>query len=101
MNSTSEIMQKVFRKKEEIVSRKIAGETILVPISGKLADMQRIFSLNPVAEYIWNQLNGERDLQEISSSILSVFNVEKEQADVDVQEFIGELLKEDLITGVN
>lgn len=101
MNSTSEIMQKVFRKKEEIVSRKIAGETILVPISGKLADMQRIFSLNPVAEYIWNQLNGKRDLQEISSSILSVFNVEKGQADADVQEFIDELLKEDLITGVN
>jgi len=101
MNSTSEIMQKVFRKKEEIVSRKIAGETILVPISGKLADMQRIFSLSPVAEYIWNQLNGERNLQEISSSILSVFDVEKEQADADVQEFIGELLEKELITGVN
>lgn len=94
-------MQKVFRKKQEIVARKIAGEMILVPISGKLADMQRIFSLNPVAEYIWNQLNGERDLQEISSGVLSVFDIEKEQAEADVQEFIGELLKEDLITGAN
>ncbi len=60
--------------------------------------MQRIFSLNPVAEYIWNQLNGERNLQEISSSIPSVFDVNKDQADADVQEFIAELLKEDLIT---
>mgnify|MGYP001248555881 CR=1 FL=1 len=101
MNLKNEIWGKIFKKKKEIVSREIAGETILVPISGKLADMQRIFSLNPVAEYIWNQLNGERNLQEIRSSIPSVFDVKKEQADADVQEFIAELLKEDLITGVN
>jgi hypothetical protein len=101
MNLKNEIWGKIFKKKKEIVSREIAGETILVPISGKLADMQRIFSLNPVAEYIWNRLNGERNLQEISDSILSVFDMEKEQVDADVQEFIAELLKEDLITGVN
>jgi len=101
MNLKNEIWGKIFKKKNEIVSREIAGETILVPISGKLADMQRIFSLNPVAEYIWNRLNGERNLQEISDSILSVFDMEKEQVDADVQEFIAELLKEDLITGVN
>ncbi len=101
MNLKNEIWGRIFKKKKEIVSREIAGETILVPISGKLADMQRIFSLNPVAEYIWNQLNGERNLQEISDSILSVFDMEKEQVDADVQEFIAELLKEDLITGVN
>lgn len=98
MNLKNKIWGKIFKKKKEIVSREIAGETILVPISGKLADMQRIFSLNPVAEYIWNQLNGERNLQEISSSIPSVFDVNKEQAYADVQEFIAELLKEDLIT---
>ncbi len=98
MNSRNEIWGKIFKKKNEIVSREIAGETILVPISGKLADMQRIFSLNPVAEYIWNQLNGKRNLQEISDSIPSVFDVNKEQVYADVHEFIAELLKEDLIT---
>lgn len=98
MNSRTEIWGKIFKKKKEIVSREIAGETILVPISGKLADMQRIFSLNPVAEYIWNQLNGKRNLQEISGNIPSVFDVNKEQVYADVHEFIAELLKEDLIT---
>ena len=98
MNSRTEIWGKIFKKKKEIVSREIAGETILVPISGKLADMQRIFSMNPVAEYIWSQLNGKRNLQEISDCIPSVFDVNKEQVYADVQEFIAELLKEDLIT---
>ena len=101
MNSGGEIWGKIFKKKKEIVSRAIAGETILVPISGKLADMQRIFSLNPVAEYIWHQLNGERDLQEIRNGVLETFDVQQKQADEDIQEFIAALLKEALITGVN
>jgi hypothetical protein len=101
MNSTSEIMEKVFRKKKEIVARRIAGETILVPITGKLANMQRIFSLNPVGEYIWHQLDGKKNLKEIGEGIIFTFDVNKEQADIDIEEFIVELTKADLITGVN
>jgi hypothetical protein len=97
MTSGSEIWDKIFRKKKEIVSRAIAGETILVPISGKLADMQRIFSLNPAAEYIWSQLNGKRTLQEIRNSVLSAFDVPQNQADTDIEEFIDALLNENLI----
>ena len=92
---------RTFRKKEEIVTRKIAGETILVPIRGSLADMQKIFSLNPVGEFIWQEINGQKALQQISESIQSVFDVSQEQADADVQDFITELLREGLIVGVN
>lgn len=92
---------RTFRKKEEIVTRKIAGETILVPIRGSLADMQKIFSLNPVGEFIWQEINGDKTLQQISESIQSVFDVPQEQADADVQDFITELLREGLIGGAN
>jgi hypothetical protein len=51
--SHSEIWERVFRKREEVVSREIAGETILVPIRGKLVDMERIFSVNPVGAHVW------------------------------------------------
>ena len=92
---------RTFRKKEEIVTRKIAGETILVPIRGSLADMQKIFSLNPVGEFIWQEINGQKNLQQISESIQSVFDVSQEEADTDVQDFITELLREGLIVGAN
>ena len=88
------ILQNVFIKKSELITRTIAGETFLVPISGQLADLQRIFSLNPLAEYIWQQLDGERNLQEIVNSIVSSFEVQQEQVIADVKEFISELLKE-------
>ena len=93
-------MSEVFKKREEIVSRLIAGETILVPIRGRLADMQNIFSLNPVAEFIWRQLNGVKSIEEIGREILENYDMGKEEVDRDLQEFINDLLKEDLILRV-
>lgn len=91
-------MKKVFKKREEIVTRKIADEIILVPVKEKLADMQRIFSLNPVGEFIWEQLDGKKDLQDISKGVQEIFDVDREQAMADIGEFISELIKEGLIS---
>jgi hypothetical protein len=46
----------VYRKKKDLVTREIAGETLIVPTRGNLADMQRIFALNGVAGFIWQHL---------------------------------------------
>ena len=88
---------KVYRKNVEVVTRRIADELFLVPIKGNIADMQRIFTLNPVAEYIWQKLD-EKNLIEIRDGILAQFDVEKERVDSDIQGFIAELLEADLIS---
>ena len=88
----------VYRKQEEIVTREIAGETLLVPIRSNLADMQRIFGLNAVGEYIWQRLDGRCSLAEIENEILDNFDVTGEQAKTDIREFIGQLLEADIIT---
>jgi hypothetical protein len=99
-NSNSEMWERRYRREEHIVAREIAGETILVPIRGNLADMQRIFSLNPVAAYIWERLDGETHLEDISKGIVANFEVEKEEAEADIHEFITELQQADLIIGL-
>ena len=94
-------LKEIYRRKEEIVYRKIAGEAILVPIKGKLADMQRIFALNPVGEFIWDEIDGSKTLQQISEDIRSRFDVTREDANADLEAFIAELLKEGLIEGAS
>jgi len=86
-----------FRKKENIVTRLIAGETLLVPIYGELANMEKIFTLDPVATFIWEHLDGNKSLKEIRDGVLNAFDVKKEQADMDISEFIDELVKADLV----
>lgn len=93
------VWDRIVMKKSDVVSREIAGETILVPVRGTLVDLQRIWSLNPVAGCIWQMLDGQHRLGEIRDRILASFAVEKEEADSDIREFISELFKEGLVVG--
>jgi hypothetical protein len=73
---------------------------LLVPIRGRLADMQRIFSLNPVAEFIWSHLEKETPVQHILSNVLDEFDVAKDRAEQDFFELIEALQNENLIEQV-
>jgi hypothetical protein len=86
-----------YRKSEDVIARQIAGETLLVPIRGDLAGMQRIFALDKVAEYIWQQLDAETTLEAIRDGVLANFDVSMEQAEADIGGFIAELLEAGLI----
>ena len=61
--------------------------------------MQRIFALNPVGEFIWDELDGSKTLKQISEGIQAFFNVTGPEADEDLSAFISELLREGLIEG--
>lgn len=97
MALSRDVLSKTFKKNRSIVSRKIADEMLLVPVRGHLADMERIFTLNPVAEHIWEKLDGKQNMEDLRNSLLDAFDVDKEQAEADLSEFIGELLDADLI----
>ena len=89
---------KVFIRNGDVISRKIAGELFLVPVKGKIADMEKIFALTAVAEYIWDSLDGRKNLNEILNNVMDRFDVEHEQAESDIREFIMELMGAGLIT---
>jgi methyltransferase-like protein len=101
MNSVNDVMNetgaKVFRRNEDVVSRNISGELFLVPVKGKLADMQRIFTLNSVAEYIWQELDGKKSLDDVCNGVMERFEVGREDAESDIGNFISELLRAGLI----
>jgi len=90
----------VYRRKADIVSRQVLGEALLVPIRGELADLQRIFALNPVAQHIWEQFDGEHDLAALRDGIVARFEVEPAQAEADLTDFIEQLAAAGLIAEV-
>jgi hypothetical protein len=87
---------RISRLDEQVVSRTIVGETIVVPIRGKLADLQRIFALDPVADFIWKKLDGTTTLREIRDEIVGAFEVDDKTAAADLLEFVDHLLEEGL-----
>jgi hypothetical protein len=80
-----------FVKNSEVVARRIAGETILVPVTGKLADMRRLFSLNETAEFLWNLLERPLGVEDAAESLAREYGVERAQAADDAGALLGEL----------
>jgi len=85
---------------ENIVKRDIADEIILVPIRGKVADMQRIYALDPVADFIWERLDGRQSVGDIHAAVVRNFDVPAEQAYQDLIEFIEEIMDANLVKEV-
>ena len=88
---------KVYSKADNIVCRRIMDETILVPIRGNLADMQRIYALNPIGAFIWDRLDGEKKLIDSRNDVLAHFDVNQEEAEPDIVEFITQVREAGLI----
>ncbi|MBN1670752.1 MAG: PqqD family protein [Kiritimatiellae bacterium] len=90
-------MPDTYGKDPDIVTRHIAGESLLIPIRGKLADLQTIYALNPVAEFIWARIDGTHTLAHIVDEVTATFEVSREQAERDTREFVQALLGENLV----
>jgi hypothetical protein len=88
---------KVLRVVGEVVRREIAGETILVPIRGRAADMRRMYSLNPSAAFVWERFDGRRTLGEIVEELLEAFAADPAAAQSDVEDFVATALAEGLL----
>jgi hypothetical protein len=79
------------------VYRRIADECLLVPIRQKVADLQYIYVLSPVANRIWELLDGVRTLAEVRDQLLDEFEVSSQELTQDLQEFIAQLREIDAI----
>lgn len=91
------IWAKVYIKNDDIICRNIIGETILVPIRGNLADMQQIFTLNRLGAFIWDQLDGDKDLGSARNAVQENFESDKNQVESDLLEFIEQVHEAGLI----
>ncbi len=85
-----------YRRKEGVAKREIAGETFLIPVCGAPVDMNNIFVLNPVADFLWQRLDGGRTLAAIVSEIAQEFEVEPGRAGEDARDFVDRLLQNGL-----
>jgi hypothetical protein len=79
------------------VSRKIAEETLVVPIRGKVGDLNCIFSLNSLGSELWNQMQQEFSAAELTDWVLERYDVTPEVAVLDVAAFLNDLESAGLI----
>jgi len=78
-------------RSQSVVARVVAGETLIVPIRAKVGDLASIYSFNGTGTLIWKLLETPKTVAELATAIAQEYEVEAEQAERDVAEFVGEM----------
>jgi hypothetical protein len=90
----------IVRKSGRTVTRAIAGETLIVPIAGGVADLEALFTLNPVGARIWALLERPTSEPQLVDTIVREFDVAPAEAAADITSFVGSLRAAGLIENV-
>lgn len=76
---------------KSFVTRRIAGETILVPVTGNVADLDSVYTLNEVGSFIWHRIDGRQSVKAIAEAVSAEYEVAPERAALDVDELLTAL----------
>ena len=83
---------------EDVVSREIQGELVIVPIGSGIGDLEdELYTLNDTGRAIWRRLDGHRTLAEVATGIAEEFDAPIETIRRDVLGFATELARRKIL----
>ena len=80
-----------FTKEKDLVTRNIAGESIIVPIKGHVGDLEGLFTLNEVGAMIWQLIDGRTTVGQLTEAVRKEYDVQAAEAEKDVADFLRSL----------
>ena len=90
-------VDEVYVREESAVTRRIAGETVIVPVRDDVADLDSIYTLNETGTFLWELLDGRHTVGELVEALVARFEVSPEVAGADVTRLIVSLREEGLL----
>ena len=94
-------LDKNFIKGTDLTTRRIAGETLIVPIRGHVGDLDAIFTLNEVGSRVWQLIDKPLTVAEIAKAISNEYEVSQAEAERDVLELLAAMEAAGLIREVS
>lgn len=93
-------LDKIYEKNTSLVWRKISDEVILVPIQQDVGDLEISYVLNEVGAFIWELIDGKRQIKQIKEIFLEEFEVSHEEAENDLIELVRQMEEMGFVTDV-
>jgi hypothetical protein len=76
---------------DRFVTRHIAGETVIVPVSGSADGVDAIYTLNEVGSFVWRLIDGRRSARAIAEAVSAEYDVDPGRAARDVDDLLATL----------
>ena len=97
MAATDNTRSNRWRRAASVSARRVAGETVLVPLAARASDPEfksaRLFVLNETGEYLWSLLDTPRSSLELAQNLTLEFETPVGPAHADVEAFLAALHK--------
>ena len=77
--------------KDDFLLKEVAGSYMVIPVGNELVDMNCMITLNESGAFLWQRLSEETTKEDVLSAMLREYDVDKETAVADIDEFIGSL----------
>src|SRR5580704_16176709 len=90
-------LEQVYVRSQAMVSRRVAGETLIVPVRGKVGDLASIYSFNQTGSLIWQSMESPKGFAELVIVVEQEYAVEHDQARRDVKQFLHDMVSADLL----
>ncbi len=81
----------VFAIDANLVTRDIGGEIIIVPVRGRVGDLDGAYVLNGAGGAIWRRIDGRATAGDLAAALAEEYEVSRADAERDVREFLAEL----------
>lgn len=82
----------VLKKSEDVPSKRVDDEIMLLNL-----DNGDYFSLNEVGFFIWDNIDGKKQLSKINSKLSKSYKIKEETAEKDTLDFANSLHKKNLV----
>ena len=82
---------------KEFILREIAGECVLVPTGATTQEFNGLITLNEVGAFLWGKLQQDVELEQLVDAVLDEYDIDKETATHDAEEFVENLKKAGII----
>ena len=77
--------------KPNFVTRTVGDELVIVPLSGNVAQMNRLFTLNETGKFIWENCEKCTDIKSLVVLLTENFDVQPDAALTDVEAFLEKM----------
>jgi len=84
-------LQTLYKLKAKFVAREVGNEMILVPLTGNVAQMSELFTLNETARFIWQNITENTTIADIEYLMTNEFDIDTETAKEDIEKFMKQL----------
>ena len=84
-------LSKIAAMKSRFVTREVGNELVIVPLTGNVAKMNALFTLNETGKFIWESISEVQNMDQLAGCMVDEFDIDMDTARNDVEVFLTRL----------